>query len=1099
MRTARTLLLAALLAALAAPAPAQTVSFSLPDTTIAAGETANVPVRVDGFDDVSTVQFTVSWDPAVASFDGLDDLTLNGLSESNFGTPGGGLDPGTATVSWNDPDGGTESLGDGAVLFTLRLSANGEAGAETALSFADDPTPRQVTVGTDLTIATFDGSGGALAVEAPNASPEAEGDSYDVREGRTLEQPAPGVLGNDSDPDGDGLTASVVEEPTDGSLTLEENGGFSYTPDRGFSGSDRFRYEARDGRGGADTAAVEVAVRPANDAPAPPTALTAQEEGGQVRLSWTAPDAGDLTRYRVYRSAAPIDSSAGPAGLAPLDSVGAGETAFLDASVEDGTAYSYRVTAVDSAGAESSFSNQASAVTGGVNLRRGLAAYYPFTGSAADSSGNGIGASVNGPTLTADRFGTPERAYRFDGGGEDIQTESASALAIDTSFTVAAWIKPGFEDRRFLAVQGTVFDTDGNWEIAIHNDSLQLEWNNAAFFDYDYGAKADASISQGTWQHVAVVFASGAVRFYTDGRLMASRDFGTSSFNTTNDGLKIGEKEYEPGENDFIGKIDQFRYYSRSLSGEEVQALVNRRGFGARPPEALAAAAGTESVALTWSPSPTDSLEGYNVYRDSSSFGAPGEATQINTAPVADTSFTDTGLTAGTEYHYRVTAVTQGGDESGLSEEAVATPSEAALAREVTLTEGWNLASVPLEAQDPTFGSVLPACRSGFRFRSRTGYRPIAEGDSLGAGQGGFFKCSAATDTVRGTRPPAQTVEVEAGWNVVGAFADTTGAGSIASEPAGIVASPFFGFAPTEGYREAPALAPTEGYWVKAAEAGTLVYGGGASSPSSGASDAAAPVATRTTDPARPGLKLTVRGRSGRAASVRLVEGMTEAEADRAALPPKPPSGLFDVRFGAGTDALPLETSEAGAEASAESGRRYVLEVQGAGGPAVIERSALGGPTAGSSAEGATSGPDQSGTAQSGSGRQVVTLVDAATGGSAFEARLTAEAPSATVPAGVGRLAVRVTGLPSEVRLAPTRPNPARLRATIEYAVPEAREVRLEVYDVLGRRVATLAQGRKQAGVHRATLDAERLASGTYFYRLTAGEATQTRRLTVIK
>ncbi len=88
--------------------------------------------------------------------------------------------------------------------------------------------------------------------------------------------------------------------------------------------------------------------------------------------------------------------------------------------------------------------------------------------------------------------------------------------------------------------------------------------------------------------------------------------------------------------------------------------------------------------------------------------------------------------------------------------------------------------------------------------------------------------------------------------------------------------------------------------------------------------------------------------------------------------------------------------------------------------------------------------------------------------------------------------------LPEEVRLT-SYPNPAGRRATVEYALPEAREVTLQVYDVLGRRVATLEQGRKKAGRHTARLETGRLSSGVYFGRLEAGGETRTQKITVVR
>jgi hypothetical protein len=415
-------------------------------------------------------------------------------------------------------------------------------------------------------------------------------------------------------------------------------------------------------------------------------------------------------------------------------------------------------------------------------------------------------------------------------------------------------------------------------------------------------------------------------------------------------------------------------------------------------------------------------------------------------------------------------------------------PTVEEVAREVVLADGWNLVSVPADAEAPSFERVLPACESGFDFAQGDGYRSIAPDEPLLAGEAGFFNCSPVTDTLRGERAGARTVEVEAGWNIVGAFGDSTIVANVTSEPGGIVSSGFIGYGRTQGYAEVDRLAPTAGYWVKASESGTLVYGGAspAAEPALAAS-ARTPNASRKAQPE--GLQLTVRDQSGRKASLRLVEGLNEDERRQAELPPAPPSGLFDVRFGAGTNAAELGDAD-GPGATA----RHTLKMQGTKGAVTIKRSALGGAAPAERAAASRKG----GRADDGP-RRVVKVVDAATGGSAFEARLTETSPSARVPARVNRLEVRVEGLPASVQLKGAAPNPARQRATIEYAVPEEQKVRIRVYDVLGRQIATLVDAKKQAGVHRADVDAGRLASGVYFYRLKAGETVKTKRFTVVK
>jgi hypothetical protein len=87
----------------------------------------------------------------------------------------------------------------------------------------------------------------------------------------------------------------------------------------------------------------------------------------------------------------------------------------------------------------------------------------------------------------------------------------------------------------------------------------------------------------------------------------------------------------------------------------------------------------------------------------------------------------------------------------------------------------------------------------------------------------------------------------------------------------------------------------------------------------------------------------------------------------------------------------------------------------------------------------------------------------------------------------------------SSPRLAQNYPNPFNPTTTIEYALPRPSNVRLEVLDVLGQRVATLVVGEQAAGNHQVVFDAGRLASGVYLYRLQSGGFVQVRRLMVLR
>lgn len=89
--------------------------------------------------------------------------------------------------------------------------------------------------------------------------------------------------------------------------------------------------------------------------------------------------------------------------------------------------------------------------------------------------------------------------------------------------------------------------------------------------------------------------------------------------------------------------------------------------------------------------------------------------------------------------------------------------------------------------------------------------------------------------------------------------------------------------------------------------------------------------------------------------------------------------------------------------------------------------------------------------------------------------------------------------IPAEMDLKQNYPNPFNPSTIISYELPQDSAVRLEVYDLTGRQVATIVNGNVSAGRHSVNFDAENLSSGIYLYRLQAGNQIITRKLTVLK
>ena len=166
----------------------------------------------------------------------------------------------------SDPDGGTLSV------TTVNDPANGTAtiNPDNTITYTPDPDYH----GTDSFEYTIsDGQGGTdtatvtITITPVNDPPVANDDTNTTPEDVALLVAVPGVLGNDTDVDGDSLTVTGHTQPANGTVTVNADGSLTYTPNPNFNGIDTFTYDIADGQGGTDTATVTITVASTNDLP----------------------------------------------------------------------------------------------------------------------------------------------------------------------------------------------------------------------------------------------------------------------------------------------------------------------------------------------------------------------------------------------------------------------------------------------------------------------------------------------------------------------------------------------------------------------------------------------------------------------------------------------------------------------------------------------------------------------------------------------------------------------------------------------------------------------------------------------------------------
>jgi hypothetical protein len=109
--------------------------------TVPQGGAAVIPITVSKFTDVTSFQFSLTWDDGAIQYASVNNFGLNGLSSGSFTSS-----PGALTVSWEEPEATGTSLGDGSTLFAISFNATGLSALESPLAFGDIPLPRDVMV-----------------------------------------------------------------------------------------------------------------------------------------------------------------------------------------------------------------------------------------------------------------------------------------------------------------------------------------------------------------------------------------------------------------------------------------------------------------------------------------------------------------------------------------------------------------------------------------------------------------------------------------------------------------------------------------------------------------------------------------------------------------------------------------------------------------------------------------------------------------------------------------------------------------------------------------------------------------------------------------
>jgi|UPI00037BC374 uncharacterized protein YecT (DUF1311 family) len=253
-------------------------------------------------------------------------------------------------------------------------------------------------------------------------------------------------------------------------------------------------------------------------------------------------------------------------------------------------------------------------------LQQGLIAWYPFDGNARDASGNQHHGQLHGASLAADRFGTANSAYSFDGNNDFISIANNDDFSRLNALSVAAWINiRGATFYPSVVSKGNV----GNYRESF---SLFLDPHNKLGFLTNSNGSSDgrgllilsSSAQTGKWVHIVGTYDGSMLRTYINGLQVEAIAHQGTLFDTDGS-LLIGKSDRNTSTlptSFFNGLIDDVMIYNRAITADEVNTMY-------RQPQALSSSYLSDTVGMVaWYPFDKDALDASGHGNDSSQYAA---------------------------------------------------------------------------------------------------------------------------------------------------------------------------------------------------------------------------------------------------------------------------------------------------------------------------------------------------------------------------------------------------------------------------------------------------------------------------------------------
>ncbi|MHB8581409.1 MAG: C1 family peptidase [Ignavibacteriaceae bacterium] len=347
----------------------------------------------------------------------------------------------------------------------------------------------------------------------------------------------------------------------------------------------------------------------------------------------------------------------------------------------------------------------------------------------------------------------------------------------------------------------------------------------------------------------------------------------------------------------------------------------------------------------------------------------------------------------------------------------------------VSMMQDWNLVSVPVIAPDMSASALFSSANSPVYGYSDK-YNIIT---TLENGKGYWVRYS-ALDTLKisGQSVNSSTIPVTAGWNLVGGYEKNVNINQITTTPWGIINSPFYGY--SSKYEIPTKMEVGKSYWVRTSDSGFINIGNAL------AKSVNQTLVQGKIDPKW--IKVIIRDSKGNQSTVYAVSEAINF--DSYALPPLPPSGVFDVRWD--SDQL-VDNINNGTKNLLIQSSNYPITLSIEGGNLKIEDNA---------------------------GGQIINTI--VTDGKSIEIN----------NPGLQSFQLSTVEIPTAFNLSQNYPNPFNPSTIIKYAIPYSSNVKLEIYNILGEKIKDLVNEQKNPGNYDLKFNTTGLASGVYFYVIEA-------------